>query len=332
MTTFISFMTLLVLLVIPACCSAVEIVPFQIRNQNPLIRIFGLPALADARVLPTGSYSAGLMFDLASSYVAAHTSTESLLLDGESYQTNLIVRRGLPHGFEAGFELSWLAYGGGTADGFIQDWHRFFGLPQGGRDHSPNNRLRYRYDKNGVPQLAINDHHAGLGDLMFTGGWQIAGDGVTPQAAALRMAVKIPTGDSRILAGSGGTDLSLWLVGRSDHSFSQGHATLYSAAGGVYLSPGDLLPDQQRHWVAFGSVGAGWSPWEVISFVVQLDASTPFYHGSSLATLSGNPVGLLMGGALALGEKTRLELGVVEDLTVGTWPDVTFHLGLTHQF
>jgi hypothetical protein len=325
-------MLILLLLSAPRFAPAVEITPFQTRNQNPLIQIFGLPAIGDARVLPPGKYTAGLYFDLANSYTASGAATESLLIDGESYRFNLILKGGLPDGFEAGLELPWLAYGGGTIDGFIEDWHRFFGLPEGGRSIAPNNRLRYQYARNGVPRLDIRDAHSGIGDLMFTAGWQFYGDTKSPQAASLRAAVKVPTGDSAVLTGSGSTDLSLWLIGRSDHTLPMGHATLYGAAGGMYLSQGDVLPDLQSHWAAFGTIGAGWSPWEVISFMVQLDASTPFYHGSSFPALSGNTLGLLIGGSLALGSRTTLELAVAEDLAVSTWPDVTFHVGLTHRF
>ncbi len=327
------FLLLLFLfLIVPGKIPAVEITPFQLRNQNPLIRIFGLPAVGDAKVLGPGTYSAGLYFDLANSYTTSTSSTESLLLDGESYSFDLILKAGLPAGFELGIDLPWLAYGGGTVDGFIESWHRFLGLPQGGRLQAPNNRLRYQYARDGVPRLDIRDHHAGLGDLMLTGGWQFLGESKSPQAAALRVSIKIPTGDSALLTGSGSTDLSLWLIGRSDHQLALGHATLYGAVGGMYLSPGDVLREQQNSWVAFGNVGAGWSPWEIISFNLQIDASTPLYHGSSFSTLSGTTCGLLMGGNLALGEKTVLELGVSEDLAVSTWPDVTFHAGIAHRF
>ena len=206
------------LLAAPGVAPAVEIIPFQTRNQNPLIQIFGLPSLGDARVLPPGKFAAGLFFDMASSYTASGNATESLLLDGESYRFNFILKGGLPEGFEAGIELPWLAYGGGTIDGFIEDWHRFFGLPDGGRSSAPNNRLRYQYARNGVPRLDIRDDHSGIGDLMFTAGWQFYGDAKSPQAASLRAAVKIPTGDSAVLTGSGSTDISLWAIGRSDHT------------------------------------------------------------------------------------------------------------------
>ncbi len=323
---------ILMLLTLPRLCPAMDIVPFQIRNQNPVIQIFGMPTLSDARVLPSGKYSTAFTFDLASNYVAENNATESLLLDGESYRFNLSLKGGFPGGLEAGIEVPYMAYGGGTVDGFIQDWHSFFGLPDGGRGQAPNNRLRYQYRRNGVARLSISAHKSGFGDSMFTGGWQCYGDAHTPQAMSLRAAVKIPTGDSGRLLGSGGTDLSLWLIGRSDHKLFQGNATLYGAMGGVYLSPGDILRDMQRHWVAFGTVGAGWSPWKIISFSIQLDATTAFYNNSSFSTFSGNTVGLLLGGAVALGERTSLELGVGEDLAVSTWPDVTFHMGVTHRF
>ena len=73
----------------PWTVPAVEITPFQIRNQHPLIQIFGLPAIGDARVLLPGRYAAALMFDLANNYTVQDAATESLRLDGESYRFNL---------------------------------------------------------------------------------------------------------------------------------------------------------------------------------------------------------------------------------------------------
>jgi hypothetical protein len=39
-----------------------------------------------------------------------------------------------------------------------------------------------------------------------------------------------------------------------------------------------------------------------------------------------------MGGTLGLGERTSLDIGVGEDLSVNASPDVTFHFQLAHEF
>jgi hypothetical protein len=98
------------------------------------------------------------------------------------------------------------------------------------------------------------------------------------------------------------------------------------------MTNGDVLPEQQRHEVGFGSIGAGWSPLKWLALKVQLDAHTPFYKDSELRELSQNAVQLLIGGTLALSERTTLEIAVSEDIATLTSPDVVFHFDLGIRF
>ncbi len=50
----------LLVVLIPGKSPAWEIKPFQIRNENPFIRIFGLPTPAEAWTTPGGRLETGL--------------------------------------------------------------------------------------------------------------------------------------------------------------------------------------------------------------------------------------------------------------------------------
>lgn len=174
-----------------------------------------------------------------------------------------------------------------------------------------------------------------MGDLRLSGAWQLYHDhSVNPRALALRASVKLPTGSSSRLTGSGSTDLALWLTGSDDYQLpgKWGHATLFGALGGMGLTDGDVLKGQQEHLVGFGSVGGGWSPRDFIAFKVQFSGHSAFYKESDLKELTSPAMQLLFGGTLAFTPSTTLDIALSEDIIVGASPDVALHLGLGQRF
>jgi hypothetical protein len=270
---------------------------------------------------------------MASNYAKDSTPHESILLDGEAYRLTLAGRYGIRERFEAGVELPMVGHGGGIFDGFIEGWHDFFALPQGGRKEAPRNRLLYRYTRDGKDLLRVDDSSFGIGDLRLTAGYQLyRGDEADPVALALRGSLKLPTGNSSSLHGSGSTDTALWLTASNDYRLSIGHLTLFGAGGGIAMTRGDILPDQQRSIVGFGNLGAGWAPADWIAFILEISSHTPFYKGSDLKELSSSSFQLHTGGTLRLPASMLLDIDVAEDIAVNTAPDVTFHLALRRPF
>jgi hypothetical protein len=236
---------------------------------------------------------------------------------------------------EIGADLPFVGYNGGIFDGFIERLHSFLGLPQGGRTQSPNNRLLFTYSKDGQEQLRLDNSNFGIGDIRISAGWQIYNDGsANPSAVALRTSLKLPTGDSARLHGSGSTDLALWLTGSSDYLFSNrwGHATIFGAVGAMAMTNSRVLMDQQQNFAAFGSLGCGWSPTDWLAFKAQYSAHSAFYKGSDLRELSEPALQLLMGGTLSFSPSTALDIAISEDANFKTSPDAALHLGLSHQF
>lgn len=323
----------LLLAVLPSAGFGMEIEPFQTRNQNPLIRIYGIPSIGSAAVLPTGKLEGTLQADLANNFAPAFGTTESVMLDGETYAFTLSARYGIARDLELGVEIPYLANNGGFMDGFIEGFHDFFGLPEGSRKSYPRNRLRYQYSKNGVTKVLVDKDSSGIGDIRLTGAWQLYRGGAEGRRkAALHAAIKLPTGNSNRLYGSGSTDFSLWLTASDDFLLPLGHLTLYGAAGGMAMTDGDVLEDQQRNLAAFGSLGIGWSPLDWLAIKVQTDGHTSLYTGSNLEEVNSGSVQITAGGTIGFTTSTFLDIGVTEDLVVNTSPDVVFHLALRSRF
>jgi hypothetical protein len=328
-------MLLLEICAFPGAAEPLTIVPFYTFNQSPLVQIYGLPAAESAIVQPVGHAWSMLAADAANNFATDDTAREKILLDGESYRITLALRYGIADGLEIGLDLPWVGYGGGVFDSFVEGWHHTFGLPQGERNEAPRNRLLFTYTRDGQERLRLDDSNFGLGDIRLAGGWQLYNDaGANPRAVAVRASLKLPTGSSSKLHGSGSTDLALWLTASDDYGLPGpwGHLTLFGAAGGMAMTDGEVLKDQQQNAVGFGSLGFGWSPMGWIALKTELSGHTPFYRGSELRELSQPALQFLVGGTLAFTSRTALDIAVSEDASVSTSPDVALHLGLSHRF
>ncbi|NWF53862.1 MAG: DUF3187 family protein [Syntrophaceae bacterium] len=317
----------------PPGLPAVEITPFFTQNQSPLVQIFGLPSIGEASVVPSRKADLRLIVDLANNYVNDKNASESIVLDGESTRISLDARYGIAKNFEVGLVIPYIIEGGGVLDGFIDWYHTTFGFPAGGRDQAPKNRLLYQYQKDRQERLKVDQSSDGIGDIQFTGAFQLFRNTQKPsRALSLRAALKLPTGNSDHLHGSGSTDFSLWVSGGDEYTISVGHFSFWGAAGVLGMTQGDVLKEQQRNGAAFGCLGVGWSPARWIAFKIQANGHTAFYEDSDLATLSGNSIQLTIGGTLAFSDKISLDLGLTEDVVVKTSPDVVFHLALRGTF
>lgn len=331
----ITIFSLVAIGIAPGNADPLAITPFYTSNQSPLIQIYGLPSAESALVQSSGHTWSLLALDVANNFASHHNSREEITLDGESARVTVALRHGISDRLEIGMDIPLMDYNGGIFDGFIEEWHSFFGLPKGKRADAPHDRLLFSYEKDGRQRLRLEESKIGIGDIRLSGGWQLYQSGSSnPLAVALRASLKLPTGSSAKLHGSGSTDLALWLTGSDDHLLpgSWGHLTLFLAGGGMAMTEGKVLKDQQRNLVGFGNLGFGWSPAKWIALKAQLSSHTPFYQGSDLSELGDFAIELLIGGTCAFTSRTALDIAVSEDLSVATSPDVALHLGLSHQF
>ncbi len=314
----------------PTAEGSSDILPFYSYNQSPLVQIYGLPALGPARVLAKDKVDASVQMHVANNSTEASNSAEQIVLDGETHRLTLVVRQGLANGYEWGVELPYLSHSGGFMDDFIEDWHRTFGLPQGNRLSTPPHRIDYRYIRNGAELVNVSRSTKGIGDIRLSAAVQLSHN-FGERIVALRGNLKLPTGESADLLGSGGTDLALWL------SVAPGTKTVeswrgYGGSGILLLTDGDVLPSQQRNYVAFGNVGLSYRMIPSLALNVQLDAHSALYSGSDLRQLNANAFQGLLGALWEFTPGKYAGFSISEDLTVGASPDFVFNLSLTFPF
>lgn len=328
----IIYLMLSVTLVIKPAFS-LEVKPFKTKNLSPVVLGYGLPVINDSDILRRGSSEISLGLDITNNFSDDISGNEAILFDGETYRFEMIFRRGVSESVEIAVGIPFIYHSGGNFDSLIESWHDFFGLPQGGRLSAPKDRLHYSYSENGVTKFNLTESTKGLGDISFVVGYQLLKENsIAPRFTAIRFSLKLPTGDTDRLLGSGSTDLAVYFTGRDAKTLDSLNLTYYGDAGVLYLTDGDLLEEKQRNLAGFASLGIGWKPFEKVLFKVQFDAHTPFYKGSSLDQLSTSAIQVVLGGTLEFPDQYYLDIGVIEDIVLNTVPDVTFHFNVRKAF
>jgi hypothetical protein len=307
-----------------------DIRPLYSFNQSPLIQIYGLPTLGEARVLAQDESDLALRLQISNNFTGAQSASEFLILDGETHRLTLAWRQGLGDGREWGFELPYLWYTGGFLDTYIERFHDSSNLPQGGRTDVPSNQVNYRYTRNGVDLINVTHPVNGPGDLRLLGAKQIETSETSGYATALRASLKLPTGKESELLGSGSTDLALWLSVATARPLDQWN--MYGGGGIMYMTEGRVLPLQQRNHVAFATFGVSQMIFPHLIVSGQLDAQTPFYDYTHFRQLNSYPIQGLVGAQWELAPRKFLEFSVSEDLIVDTSSDLVLSLSLILSF
>ena len=133
--------------------------PVHVRNLNPLVAVFGLPAWD---TVPIGT-RLGVTAEVANHYRFSVEDDELLMLDGETVRTNLALTHGFASGWSVGVEVPYYRVGGGVLDDLIDAWHSAFGLPDGGRNARPEGELLYRFGDRVTPAFAWRERQRGVG-------------------------------------------------------------------------------------------------------------------------------------------------------------------------
>lgn len=298
--------------------------PLPIGSQSPVMGVYGIPKAegTDITARRTFQWDAGI--SLTSHFNGTDTTRESILLDGETARFAFQVRYGIDDTWDVAAEVPWVRHGGGFLDGFIINWHDFWGFGQRGRDDLPEDRIDYRYTRDGDTRLNIDSATGGLGDMVLSARRNLAsGPG---GAAVLHTQVKLPTGDAGKLTGSGAPDIGAGIeLGR------RWHPDWYSSfrAGAAYLGEGEVLPELQRNWAGYGGLDLVWRPVRSMALRAQFDAHTSPYSNSELKELSDWSGMLTAGGTWYISRALAVDLAVVENIpNANVASDVTFQVRL----
>ncbi len=302
--------------------------PFVTSNRNPFVQVYGLPETLSADILSTGESSASLQLEAVSNFTVSDSSNEAIFIDGETHRITMQFFYGFASDWELGISVPHLSHQSGSLDSFIDDWHDFWNMPDGGRTNFARDQLRFDYQRQGQLLFTLDEPTDGIGDVSLVLSHQLSS--VEGRTWTVRSELTLPTGDAEEMLGSEATGLALGLY-VTDRSIWQGHnITLHGNVGALWLEDGEILSEQREDWVIYGSSTLGWRVAEDISLKIQLDGHSAFYD-SALAELGDPSLQFILGGALRLSSRWALDIAVSEDIAVDTAPDVVFHLGINYR-
>ncbi|WP_161554190.1 DUF3187 family protein [Stenotrophobium rhamnosiphilum] len=290
-------------------------------NQGTLARSFALPAIGQSSVLGASQSSFSADYDLTTEYYVDSSLNESITIDGETSAFALSWRQGIGNNLELSARLPVLIVGGGFMDHFIDQWHKTFGLPDGGRPLAASDVRQISYVVNGNPVLDVQQSGTTLGDIELAAGWKVG------EGAALRGMVKLPTGsDSKLTGGNWGG--ALW--GDFALPFDAGSSwDGFASLGATVAQKADALKDQQRNAAIFGGVGLGYFVTQNFELRSQLYAHSALYKNSELDSLKKPGLQLTMGGTYRWSPKVSMDVFFQEDPVTYSSPDFSLHVGVT---
>jgi hypothetical protein len=300
--------------------------PLLTRNQNPLVLPYGLPTPLPARLPAADSGRATLDVNWSNSADDDISDSHEFTIDAESQDVRLRLEYAFAGDWAGLIEIPWRHLSGGTLDGLVENWHDLFGLPNGARDHMPEDRLLIQYQEGDELLLQVDDSASGIADIPLAVGYQVKA--TERSALSTWLTLDVPVGDSSDLLGSGAVDVALSLAGQTQLAE---HWQVFAQVDAVWLGQGDILPQYQESFAWAGLAGVSWNAWRSLDLTVQVYANSPIFD-VSIDGLSGDAVVLSYGGTWRTPGGWRFDFGMNEDIEVNASPDMTFYFAVQHGF
>jgi hypothetical protein len=302
--------------------------PIYLANQNPFVQIYGLPKSEAGFITPKGKLDATFLYYVSNNAFSDTASNgETMTWDGETSQVTMKLRYGLFERLEVGIDMPYVQQGGGYWDSVIRNFHSLVGFPNDRQEEFDKNQIDYSV--NGKTYL--DNDHSGLGDIRFTAALPLLIESErSRRALAIRSVLKLPTGDSAYLLGSGGTDISMGLAYTDKELLAIINTVLTANLGAVYMSDSDVLSEMQRNVAGYGGISADWLALKWLEVKLQLDMHSAMYD-TELIQL-GSSIQLLAGGTIHVPGDVLIDFGISEQLVTDATPDVGFYLMVGHTF
>jgi hypothetical protein len=292
--------------------------PFLSHNQNPLVMIYGLPLPTAAKIIAANTSHLSASLNVSNTINVEASNNESLFVDAETYQLNLLLEYGLNKSWMLRFQLPLVAHNAGFLDSWIDDYHDLLSLPESIRPLHPIDRLQINYQLSGNTLVNIQQRTSGIGDISMQLGYQATTE--KDFNISYWGSLKLPTGEAQQLTGSGSTDLAFWL---STDAGLKHNRWLYASLGIMYIAGSEVMPSIQKNTVLFATAGFQMQPWESILLKLQLDSHSAFYR--SEMEFLGDVLQVTFGGTILLASSS-IDIAISEDILPQTSPDVTFNI------
>jgi len=316
-----------ILLLHLACESAAQALPDH--DNGILTGVFGFPESTE------GGHTAGRGQQAweSSFIIASHNTDEThdgedLRLDGETTRLALTYRYGLSDKLDIGIEVPYLWHRAGNLDSMIDKWHDILPFVGGGaRATREQDQLEFFYADSQTTLLDVTDDARGIGDIRLLTGWRLSES--ENHSTALRFSIKLPTGDSKELSGSGGTDISLGIASDVSNFLRYTKLSSFYRANVTYIGEPDRLADRYKKFVGQFSAGLSYHAHRNVDLKLQGRVRSAVYD-SEADNLGAMSVSMTFGADFRVSDHYRIVLSVGEDLKPKTAPDVSFQIALRY--
>lgn len=293
---------------------------FPLRNHNPFLQIFGLPAFRTSELVAPGGIDFDVTVDIANDMDVADRSGEALVIDSESRIVNLSLRRRIGERFEIGLDVPYVDHSEGFLDNVIYEFHDLVGLSNSTRE-GPDDQFLISFGRDGTTLFAMDAPTSGIGDVQLSAAMAVG-------RMTLRAGVKLPTGDANRLTGSGATDVWLGAYGGGSTGLFDRELAWSGFVGVLALGQGEVLGDLQNDVVPYGGIALRWRATERFSLATQLSAQGPYFD-IGLHELGGGTSQLAFGADYDFPDQGfLLRFAIAEDIAVDAAPDFALHLSI----
>jgi len=298
-------------------------------DNGLLTGIFGFPESTEGgQIIGRGHHAWDTSLIIASHNVDETRDGEDLRLDGETTRLALTYRYGLSDRLDIGIEVPYLSHRSGSLDSVIDDWHDLLVFAGGGaRATREQDQLEFFYADSQATLVDVTNDASGISDIRLLAGWQLSKS--EGHNTALRISIKLPTGDGDELLGSGGTDVSLGLAGDVAGFWRSTKLSSFYRVNLTYLGEPDRLADRYKNLVGQLSLGLGYRVHRNVDLRLQSRIRSAVYD-SEIDNLGAASVSMTFGADFRVSDRYRLVFSAAEDVKTGSAPDVSFQIALRY--
>jgi hypothetical protein len=305
---------------------AIKFIPVSSNSLNPFLA--GQSFLQPQHWIAPGDdqLTIRLQVEAANYSIQTETATESLILDGEIYQSIVHLHYSVSEQISVKASVPYIHYTGGIMDDAIEQWHRWFGLSNSRRTGFPSRQLHFEYLVNGVSQTRVIGPTDGLGDIRL--GLDILPEYLAGKNRSLSFSLdlKLRTGDPDRLTGSGSTDFGLSLHAIT-HRVPSTPLSLYGGLGVIFPGKGKIISTPQEALIYSAYTGIHWNATKRLVLTTQLNLQTAVYE-STLNELDKNSSQLLFSATYQAATDLLYQLSFGENLYTDATPDFSLHFAV----
>ena len=303
--------------------------PFPARNFQPFQLLF-LGMFGDrAEVVGKGALDVRVELAETSTVFNEQSAGVNARVKVEQLRTGLYLRYGLLDRLEVGIEIPVLYRYRGFLGGAITATERATTGLAPARNALKGTGYVFNLSRDGQTVFGGGEGELGLGDITLISKYQFLSQSPRVPAVAVRFAVKVPSGDSSKVFGSGHADVGLGLA------VEKSLATrwiLYGNVNGIFPTGTVNGLTVQPAVRALAAAEYLWSP--AVSFVAQFDYYSSPFHGTGTEILDDGVTAATVGFNYRLRKNLLWQVYGIEnlDFITGSAADFTLSTLVTYRF